>query len=81
MAMTYCKGCLKKQKKIKELEEEVACLKDEQPKRDSLGHLHRLPKFQSSQTVQQNINEIVAAVNQAIKVMADQVFVNKMPTM
>jgi transposase len=28
MAMTYCKGCLKKQKKIKELEEEVACLKD-----------------------------------------------------
>jgi len=28
MAITYCKGCLKKQKKIKELEEEVACLKD-----------------------------------------------------
>ncbi len=30
MAITYCKGCLKKQKKIKELEEEVACLKDKQ---------------------------------------------------
>ena len=28
MAMTYCIGCLKKQKKIKELEEEVAYLKD-----------------------------------------------------
>jgi transposase len=28
MVITYCKGCLKKQKKIKELEEEVACLKD-----------------------------------------------------
>jgi len=26
--MTYCKGCLKKQKKIEELEEEIACLKD-----------------------------------------------------
>jgi hypothetical protein len=28
MAMTYCIGCLEKQKKIKELEEEIACLKD-----------------------------------------------------
>jgi len=28
MAITYCKDCLNKQKKIKELEEEVACLKD-----------------------------------------------------
>ena len=28
MAMTYCIGCLEKQKKIKELEEEVACLKE-----------------------------------------------------
>jgi len=28
MAMTYCIGCRKKQKRIKELEEEIACLKD-----------------------------------------------------
>jgi transposase len=28
MAMTYCKGCLEKQNRIEELEEEIACLKD-----------------------------------------------------